>query len=76
MLLCSRLNLGFNLNYFSFFIEKFVHLFFTLHIFNFFYPKINQTYTITSMTFEVSKMGLTAFLAQLVSILHYRWVIE
>ena len=45
MALSSRLNLGYSLNYFSFFIANFVHLilfFFTLHIFNFFYPEINQ----------------------------------
>ena len=33
----------------------------------FFQKEINQTYTITSMTFQVSKMGLTTFLTQLVS---------
>ena len=44
VILSSRLNLGFSLNYFSF-IVNFVHLklfFFTLHIFNFFYPEINK----------------------------------
>ena len=47
--------------------------FFTLHIFNFFYPKINKTnITITSLTFQVSKMDLTPFLAQLVSILRVK----
>ena len=40
----SRLNLGFNLNYFSLLLN-FVHLksvFFTLHISIFFYPEINK----------------------------------
>ena len=42
--------------------------FFTLHILNFFYPKINKiNITITSSTIQVSKMDLTTFLAQLVS---------
>ena len=41
--------------------------FFTLHIFNFFLSR--NTYTITSLTFQVSSMDLTAFLAQLVPIL-------
>ena len=54
VVLCSRLNLGFNLNYFSFYIVTSVHLnffFFALHIFNCFYLEINQTHTIT-LTFQ------------------------
>ena len=75
VVLCSRLNLGFNLNYFSFYIVTSVHLnffFFALHIFNCFYQEINQTHTIT-LTFQVSKMDLTAFLAALVSILRVKF---
>ena len=44
MLLHVRFNLGFNPNYFSFFIANFEHLelfLFTFHIFDFFYPRIN-----------------------------------
>ena len=45
VLLRSRLNLGFNLNYFNLFTVNFVHLklfFFTLQILDFFYSKINK----------------------------------
>ena len=68
VLLRSKLNLGFNLNY-RFFctFSAFKIFFFTLHIFF-----KNQTYTITSLTFQVSKMDLTTFLAQLVSVLRVR----
>ena len=65
MVLRSRLNLGFNLNYLRLHLNV-MHLklfFFTEHIFNFFYPKINKiNITITSLTFQVSKMDLTTFL--------------
>ena len=75
VVLHSRLDLAFSLNYFSFFIVNFVHLkllFFTLDIFSFFYLKINQICTITSLTFQVSKMDLLTFLAQLASILRVK----
>ena len=42
MVLRSRLNLGFNLNYFSFYCKfyAFKIFFFTMHVFNFFIRKI------------------------------------
>ena len=41
-----------------------------MHIFYFFIQKkISETYTIISLTFQVSKIDLKTFLAQLVSIL-------
>ena len=46
VLLRSRPNLGFNLNYFSFFIVNFVHSklsFFTLHVFKIFLSENEQT---------------------------------
>ena len=49
--------------------------FFTLHIYIYIYiyAKINQiNITITSLIFQVSKMDLTTFLAQLVSILRVK----
>ena len=70
VVLRSRVNLGFNLNCFIFFVVNSAHLkfFFTLHMFTFFCHEINQTHTIT-LIFQVSKMDLTTFLAQLASIL-------
>ena len=44
--------------------------FFTFHIFNFFHPEINKTNIHNKIIdISVSKMDLTTFLAQLVSIL-------
>ena len=65
VVLCSRLNLGFNLNSFSFFILKFVHLklfFLTLHISNSCYIEENQTQTITSLIFQLTKIDFRTFL--------------
>ena len=44
VLLCSRPNLGFNLNYFCFYCKycAFRIILFTLHVFKFFYPRINK----------------------------------
>ena len=45
VLLRSRLNVGFNLNYFSFFFANLVHLelfFFTLHVSKKFYQRMNK----------------------------------
>ena len=45
VLLRSRLNLGFSLNYFSFYFKfsAFRILFFTLHVFKKFYQRMNKT---------------------------------
>ena len=76
MLLRGRLNLGFNLSYFScyckFWAFRVIHVYipFFFCFFVFFYLRISiPTIPKTSLTFRVSKQGVTSFLTQLASIL-------
>ena len=72
--LCSRPNLGFNMNYFKFLLLNFVHLellfFSILHVFTDFLLRINKP---NKLAFKFFKMALTNILAQQVSILKARW---
>ena len=72
--LCSRPNLGFNMNYFRFLLLNFVHLellfFSILLVFKDFLLRINKP---NKLAFKFFKMALTNILAQRVSILKARW---
>ena len=73
VVLSIRVNLGFSLNYLVFYCKfcafKIILVLHGIFLIFFIQKQINQTYAITSLTFQVSKMDLTTYLAQLVSTL-------